>query len=245
MRAKIAIMIFLVMAKASLATSVYTEYSGSGDLSMTSTVTSPVAPEIENTVSARTSEDGSYDGTMYHANDQTSLSVNNVTVSGGCALVSQKIVEQQTNGRTAATQYSAGAYDGRVQSWVSAVPLKHYNIQSAAGSESWAIFSQNASGIPEEYSVYLIGVSDGGGLTMVNRMSMRSWPTLYNASLSISSSSLAYLEGMSTSCIGINASMLSDDAVWILDSVVSGNGEVEMSTLSDGPIILDANMVIG
>jgi hypothetical protein len=158
--------------------------------------------------------------------------------------VSQEIAEQQSNGRNVITRYSAGVYDGQVQSWVSVVPLKHYNIQSASGSESWAVFSQNASGIPDGYSVYLIGASDGG-LTMVNRINMRSWPTLYNASLDMGSQSLAYLDGMSTSCIGINASMLSEDAGWIIDSVVSGNGNAAMSAVSDGPTSLDVNMVVG
>jgi hypothetical protein len=135
---------------------------------------------------------GHYDGTTYNTNEHTSLSVNNVTVIGGCSLCLRKS-RAAVNGRNVITSILPAYMTVRCShGYLWYVEALQHPI--ASGSESWAVFSQNASGIPDGYSVYLIGASDGG-LTMVNRINMRSWPTLYNASLDMARSRSHTLTG--------------------------------------------------
>ncbi|MCX6820894.1 MAG: hypothetical protein NT016_03015 [Candidatus Aenigmarchaeota archaeon] len=259
---------------AALATAVYTEYDGSGDFKMASSITSGVMPTIYDTVESHTactgacceqccgnscygSEEGRYSGVSFLTNEEGSLAVDYGEVTNGCINLNQQTVEQKSDeGRTITTEYNTGVNGtGYAYTWTTGVPLHSYGYQYANGSGmTWAFFGQlnQFDGNFGFEALYGAGTHDCnyGYIIMENEYQILNSPIIYRpiAMRMVCLDpgySYAALYGNGTSLLNADVSVNAGHTDWMVSTNLEGQAALNINADSNDGLDFNFNMTLG
>jgi hypothetical protein len=259
---------------AAMATYVYSEYAGSGDFKMTSSITSDVTPTIRDTVESHTAcagqccgeccsndcfgtEPGGYSGGSFLTNEEGSLAVDYGEVTNGCISLNQQTVEQKSDeGQTITTNYYTGVNGtGYVYTWISAVPFNTYSFQYANGSiTTWAFFNQ----LNQFNGAFGFEALFGGGtyncnsgyIIMENEYKIGNSPMHYGPTIMRMvcldpGFSYATVFGNATNLLNAQISSRTSYSDWLVDTNINGQAELSVNTNSNDGLEFDFNMTLG
>jgi hypothetical protein len=264
------IIALILSTSIALATSAYTEYSGSGDLYMSTIIISPVLPPIQDTTESHTAcesmdeccpnpckeGDGGYEGAQYISNEPVGWSENYGEVENGCIELKEEIVDyKEDEDQLITTTYSTGVEGtGTAYSFVSGVPLHNYGYQYAEGSGmTWAYFSQlsELSGDFDFETIYGGGTYDCqyGYVVMENEYQLLNSPVLYSPvmlEMVCMDPGYAYatLYGNATDHLNVNVSVSAGYMNWVLETDVEGQAELNINADSNDGLDFDFDMVL-
>jgi hypothetical protein len=270
MKLKIAlIMISIILfSQIALATDVLTEYEGSGDLLMTTTIISPVQPTVQDTVGSHTACSGEccgccnncygtglggYDGWSYLTNEYYGFSVDQGSVENGCINLQQDIVEQNGD-QTITTQYNTGVNGtGYAYSWLSAVPFNAYAYQYAEGfGSTWAFFGQSSKTDDELNFETIFGGGtidcNFGNVSMESEYQINSqadYNSILKALCQDPGFAYAALHGKASDYLNSNVELKTKFMNWLMNTEVIGQSELNISATSDNSLDFSFDMVLG
>ncbi|MFH0928902.1 MAG: hypothetical protein V1818_00935 [Candidatus Aenigmatarchaeota archaeon] len=149
------ILMIILFSTVAFATSVNTDYEGMGDFYMETTIISPVAPDITDTVDINTGCDGGccccpdcfgeYSGNQYMTNNPFSASVHTAEVTEGCVVIEQYYTDYIDGHTIESYYYTYFNGTGTAESYIYVVPglAESYQLANGTGS-SYVSFSQIA-----------------------------------------------------------------------------------------------------
>jgi len=150
-----AILMILLFNTVAFATTVYTDYQGSGDLQLQTTITSPVAPSVTDSSEIHTGCDGDcccwpelvgdYFGSQIVTNNPFSASGHTATVTEGCVVIEQEYTDYLGDQTIHTSYYTYFNGTGTAESYVYVIPGEAMSYQLANGTgSSFVSFSQIA-----------------------------------------------------------------------------------------------------
>ena len=250
-----------------LATTVTTDYEGSGDLEIQTTIISPVAPIITDSADINTGCSGGccccpncagdYEGTQIVTNNPFSASVHKATVTDGCVVIEQTY-NDNINGQNIQTDYYTYFNGtGTAESYVYAIPGHGMSYQLANGTGSAFVgFTQ----IVFLNGNFDYGTSYGGGVLlcnpgyagMVNAYDFYSGKIYYDSQLGLycypvdDSSLYTFLFAQATDSFSLNSDLIMGSVEHIEN--VGAEGESEYGTVAtsyNGNLTYDFGMELG
>lgn len=146
-------LMFILFGSLVLATSVNTDYSGSGDFELTTKIESKVTPSITDRAEIHTGCDGGccccpdcygeYDGFQLVSNNPFSIAVDEANVIDGCIELEQTYTDEYDNQRAEIRYYTYFDGNGTATSYIYAKPGQGLAYQLANGTgSSYVSFSQ-------------------------------------------------------------------------------------------------------
>ena len=250
-----------------LATTVYTDYAGSGDFYLETTIESIVKPTITDSGTIHTGCDGAcccvpelsgeYEGTQVVTNDPYSASGHKATVTDGCVVIEQTYDDEFNGYSTKTTYYTYLDGTGTAESFIYVVPGMAESIQLSNGTGStYASFSQ---------IVYLDDTFDyettyGGGtfycgpgyVGIYNTYDFYANPGYYNPEIGLycvpideTSNNYGFLYAEATDSMDINTYAVTDSWEWYNDVGVEGSSEYGTVVTSNNDLDFDFEMVLG
>lgn len=161
----------VMSSSVAFATTVNTDYSGSGDFSIQTTIISPVAPTVIDTAEIHTGCaggccccpdcSGTYDGNQLVTNNPFSASGHRTEVVNGCVVIDQKYNDNVGNQNIQTDYYTYFNGTGYAESYVYAVPGQGMSYQLSNGTGSAFVgFTQNVF----SDDVFVYGTTYGAGV---------------------------------------------------------------------------------
>lgn len=148
-----AILMTLLFSSVAFATTVYTDYEGSGDLELQTTITSPIMPSITDTSTIHTGCDGDcccipelvggYSGSQIVTNNPFSASEHVVSVIDGCVIIEQYYTDYIGDQTIYTSYFTYFNGTGTAESYVYVLPGEAFSYQLANGTgSSYVSFNQ-------------------------------------------------------------------------------------------------------
>jgi hypothetical protein len=169
----IAAIMIIISSNIALATTVYTDYEGSGDFEIQTTIISPITPIITDSADINTGCSGGccccpdcagdYKGSQIITNNPFSATAHNVNVTEGCVVIYQRY-NDYVNGQSIATDYYTYFNGtGTAKSYIYTIPGQGMSYQLSNGTGSAFVwFTQNVF----FDNVFDYGTSYGGGVML-------------------------------------------------------------------------------
>jgi hypothetical protein len=150
-----AILMIMLFSSVAFATTVYTDYEGSGDLQLKTTITSPILPSVTDSSEIHTGcsgdcccypeLDGGYFGSQVVTNNPFTASGHIATVTDGCVVIEQYYTDYLGDQTIYTSYYTYFNGTGTAESYVYVVPGEAMSYQLANGTgTSFVSFSQIA-----------------------------------------------------------------------------------------------------
>ena len=260
-------LMFMLLNSMVLATTVYTDYAGSGDFSIETTIESIVKPDITDSSQINTGCDGGccccpdcagdYEGTQIVTNDPFSASSHETTVTEGCVVIEQTY-DDEFNGYSAETKYYTYFNGtGTAKSIVYALPGYGLSEQFSNGTGStYASFSQ---------IVYLDDTFDyetlyGGGtwycesgyVGIYNEYDFYANPGYYNPKIGLycvpvdeNSNVYGFLHAKATDLMDVDTYVKIGSAELFEHGEVEGTAQYDIIATSNDDLDFDFEMVLG
>ncbi len=167
----IAVALMLILySNVAFATTVNTDYEGMGDFELQTTILSPIAPIITDTVDINTGCDGGccccpdcagdYEGNQIVTNNPFAASGHKTTVTDGCVVIEQYYYDEFNGYTTHTDYYTYFNGTGTAESYVYAVPGEGMSYQLANGTGSAFVSFDQVVFLND---VFDYGTSYGGG----------------------------------------------------------------------------------
>jgi len=241
-------LIFILFSNLALATTVTTDYAGSGDLSIQTTIISPVAPIITDSATIHTGCaggccccpycEGSYDGTQILTNNPFSASSHEATVNNGCVVIEQKYNDNVNDYNIQTDYYTYFNGTGKAESYVYAVPGSGISYQLANGTGSAFVGFTQLVFLGDDFDY---GTSYGGGVWlcepgyagMFNQYEFNNGKIYYDSQLGLychpadGSSLYSFLFAKTTDSFVLNSNIKTDSIEKEIDVEAEGASEYE------------------
>ncbi|NIO44910.1 MAG: hypothetical protein GTN36_05155 [Candidatus Aenigmarchaeota archaeon] len=264
----IAVSLMLILySSLALATTVNTGYEGTGDFNLQTTIISPIAPSITDTVDINTGCDGGccccpdcagdYEGNQILTNNPFAASVHETTVTDGCVVIEQYYYDEFNGYTTYTNYYTYFNGTGTAESYVFAIPGEGMSYQLANGtgsafvSFSQAVFSDGEFDYATTYGggTWLCGPGYAG---LVNDYDFNTNPGYYSPELGLycvpvdESSLYAFLFAEATDHFGLSSEIVLGSLEYYQDIGVEGSSEYGTVVTSYGDDIdFDFEMELG
>jgi len=261
-------LVFSLFLNTVLATTVFTDYAGSGDFYLETTIESIVKPDITDSSRINTGCDGGccccpdcegyYEGTQFITNDPFSASSHQVTITDGCVVIEQTYDDEFNGYRTETGYYTYLEGTGTAESFVLyAVPGMGESIQLSDGTGStYASFSQIVYlDDTFDYEVLYGGgtwVCDSGYVGLYNEYDFYSNPGYYNPQLGfdchpVDENSYIYglLHAKTTDFMDVNAYIETELVEWHEDIEAEGSSQYDLVVNSYDDLDFGLEMVLG
>jgi len=259
-------LMFLLFVNIAFATTAYTEYTGSGDFKLQTSILSEVTPIIYDSATIHTGCNGGccccpecsgkYEGLQLVTNSPLSAAIDVANVTNGCVALEQNIIDNFDN-RTAETNYYTYLDgSGTAKSYIYATPGQGLSYQLANGTGSaYASFNQVVflNGNFDYETTYggASWVCGPGYVGIVNSYDFYNTPAYYNPKLGLycypinqNSILYAFLFAKSTDIMKID-SHIRTDAIRLNESIdaagFSDYGKV-IASHDGGDFIFDFEM---
>ncbi len=262
----IAVALMLILySNVAFATTVNTDYEGMGDFELQTTILSPIAPIITDTVDINTGCDGGccccpdcagdYEGNQIVTNNPFAASAHQTNVTDGCVVIEQyyyDVIDDQTIGTSYYTYFNG---TGTAESYVYAVPGQGLSYQFANGTGSaFVSFDQ----VVFLNNVFDYGTSYGGGTWVCSPGYARLMneyyfndKAYYNTELGLhcvpldDSSLYAFLFAETTDSFGLSSEILFDSIEYYENIEAEGSSEYGTVVTSNDDIDFDFEMELG
>jgi len=264
MKKMMIVLILLLLPVSVFATSSYVQYEGEGSLSIETSITSSVRPDLTDTSYVGAGPcpcegccEGDYSGYQYVSNNPFVWTSDYADVENGCINLHQEVIDyKEDEDQLITTEFHTGLEGtGSANLSTAAIPLNVYGYQYAQGSgETWAYFSQ----ISEIGGSFDFGTVFGGGtyncgygyVEMEGENRVLNSPTIYSPvmmSMVCEDPGYVYgfLHGEATDYLNLNASVKMGNTNWFTEMGVEGSGQVDISTESNNGLDFDFDMVLG
>lgn len=250
------------------ATTVSTNYEGSGDFEIQTTIISPIVPIITDSAKIETGCSGGccccpecsgdYEGKQVMTNNPFSAATHDINVTNGCLEINQNYVDHVNGQSIVADYYTYFNGTGRAESYVYVVPGQGMSYQLSNGTGS-AFVSLTQSVFLD--NVFDYGTTYGGGVMLCqpgyaglwNQYQYSDGKIYYNSELgmycqpaSSQSTLYAFLFSKSTDAFGLNSTIDMNDVEYSQD--IGSTGPAEYGTVvnsKSGDIYFGFDMELG
>lgn len=262
------ILMIILFSNIALATSVYTEYEGSGDLHLQTTIITPGYPTLTDTVDARTGCDGGccccpfcfgeYDGSLYVTNNPFENSDqyfgHEASVTNGCIDIEQAIYEKIGDQIIETYYYTYFNGTGTAESYILVLLGNALSYQFANGTgTSYASFSQSVFDDGEfDYATTYGGgvwVCSSGYTGLINYYEYSGGIIVYDTELELycyeQGDNYAFLYAEGTDYFSLDSELFSSYLSIYNEIDVYGTSDYGFSVESTDTIYFDFNMELG
>lgn len=260
-------LMIILFSNTVLATTVNTDYAGSGDLSIQTTIISPVVPIITDSANINTGCAGGccccpdcageYEGEQIVTNNPFSASGHEASVTNGCVEINQKYTDK-IDGQTIETSYHTYMNGtGTAESYVYAIPGHGTSYQLANGTGSAFVGFTQLVFLDDEFDY---GTSYGGGVWLcspgyaglLNRYDLYNGNIIYDSQLGLycypvdGSSLYAFLFAKTTDSFSLNSDFVMDSTEYAENIEAEGASEYgSVITSYNGSFNYDFGMELG
>jgi hypothetical protein len=260
------ILMILLFSTVAFATTVHTEYEGSGDLEMTTILTSEVTPDIMDSVDITTGCDGgccclpdlsgSYRGTQVVSNDPTVLNGHTATTDEGCIEIRQTVYDELNGQKIYTDLYTYLEGEGTAESVFYVMRGKLMSFQLANGTGNSFVSFHQIVLLDDEFDY---GFKYGGGVWMCSPgyAALNSGynfyinPTYYFADLGLycqhvdDSNIYAFLFAQTTDNFGLSSELEMDSIVMKDNIVAEGASSYGFTATTYDSLDYDFEMQLG
>jgi hypothetical protein len=261
-------LMIILISSIAFATTVTTDYQGSGDFEIQTTIISPIVPIITDSAKIETGCSGGccccpecsgdYRGKQIMTNNPFSASSHDVNVTKGCVEINQNYVDYVDGQSIAMDYYTYFNGTGRAESFVNAVPGQGMSYQLSNGTGSAFVMLTQLVFLDD---VFDYETTYGGGVLLCqpgyaglwNQYQYLDGKIFYNTELgmycqpaSSQSTLYAFLFSKSTDAFGLNSTIDMNDVEYNQD--IGSTGSAEYGTVvnsKSGDIYFGFDMELG